>query len=222
MKGTCPLCGTRKAKRACPAVQQEICAVCCGTKRLTEIACPPDCAYLTASRAHPPAIVQRQQQRDMQFLVPRIGDLTEAQYQLLLFAQAVLLQHARDAMPPVLDDDVADAAATVAATLETASKGIIYEHQAASAPAQRLVTALTRVIDDLRQRAGSDAGRVERDLAAALRRLEKLGRETRGAVPDEDSPDRSWLALATRLLGSAPGSAGPDRVPEVERPRIVL
>ncbi len=216
------MCGTRKAKRACPAVQQEICAVCCGTKRLTEIACPPDCAYLTASRAHPPAIVQRQQQRDMQFLVPRIGDLTEAQYQLLLFAQAVLLQHARDAMPPLLDDDVADAAATVAATLETASKGIIYEHHAASAPAQRLVTALTRAVDDLRQRAGADAGRVERDLAAALRRLEKLAREARGAVPDEDSPDRSWLTLATRLLGSAAGSAAPDRVPEMEKPRIVL
>ena len=38
---TCPLC-RQEATRACPAVGQDICPVCCGTKRLVEIACPPD------------------------------------------------------------------------------------------------------------------------------------------------------------------------------------
>ena len=42
----CPLCGERKAKRACPALNRHICAVCCGTKRLVEINCPADCVYL--------------------------------------------------------------------------------------------------------------------------------------------------------------------------------
>jgi hypothetical protein len=224
MKGVCSLCGVRKAKRTCPAVQQGICAVCCGTKRLTEIACPPECVYLKASRVHPPAIVQRQQQRDMQFLAPRIGDLTESQYRLLLFAQAIVQQHARNAMPPLVDMDVADAAATVAATLETASKGIIYEHRAASIPAQRLATELTRPIADLRQRAGAEVARVERDLAAALRRLERLAREAQGSVPEDGAEDRSWLALASRLLETAAAAERerPETSPEGDKPRIVL
>ena len=197
--------------------------MCCGTKRLTEIACPPDCVYLTTARAHPPAIIQRQHQRDMHFLLPRISDLTEAQYRLVLFAQAVVQQHANGAVPPVLDADVAEAAATVAATLETASKGIIYEHQAASIPARRLATELGRAAGDLRQRAGSEAGRVERDLATALRRLERLAGDARAEIPEGDTPERSWLALATRLLGSGEAGTGTHEAqPEADKPRIVI
>ena len=47
----CPLCGKRNARRACPALGHLICAVCCGTKRLTEIACPSDCGYLATARS---------------------------------------------------------------------------------------------------------------------------------------------------------------------------
>jgi hypothetical protein len=55
----CPLCGLRRARRACPALGKQICAVCCGTKRLVEIQCPSDCVYLAVSREHPPAAVVR-------------------------------------------------------------------------------------------------------------------------------------------------------------------
>src|SRR5437762_3565531 len=152
MRALCPLCGTRKAKRACPVINRDICPVCCGTKRLTEIACPPDCPYLTSARVHPAAVVQRQHERDMQFLLPRIGDLTETQYRLFLYVQALVLTYAKSAIPAPHDVDVAEAAATVAATLETARKGIIYEHQAASLPAQRLATEIGRAVADLAKR----------------------------------------------------------------------
>ena len=219
---TCPLCRTRKARRTCPGVHQEICAVCCGTKRLTEIACPDDCAYLSSARAHPPAVVQRQHERDMQFLVPRIADLTESQYRLLLFAQAIVLQHAPAIVPPVHDADVAEAAATVAATLETAGKGIIYEHRAASMPAQRLVAEITRAVTDLQQRSGAEAARVERDLAVALRRLERLAREAAGAIPDSAAAESSWLALAGRLMAGAAATRDETPSAPAEKPRIVI
>src|SRR2546423_8134229 len=125
MKSVCPLCGVRRAKRACPGVSRDICAVCCGTKRLTEIACPSDCPYLSTARAHPAAAVQRQQERDMAFVLPRISDLSETQYRLFLFVQATVLQHAASAGPALLDSDVAEATPTVAATLETPRSGII-------------------------------------------------------------------------------------------------
>jgi hypothetical protein len=221
MKSVCPLCGTRKARRACPGTNQVICAVCCGTKRLIEIACPPDCVYLATARSHPAAVIQRQQTRDMEFVLPRISDLTDAQYRLFLFLQATVLQHAKGALPPPHDADVADAAATVAATLETARKGIIYEHQAASIPAQRLATEIGRAITDLRKRAGSEAARLERDAAAALRRLERAAREAAAHVPDPSSPESSWLALATRMMGDAATARSDVDAPR-EEPRIIV
>lgn len=44
----CPLCTSRKGKRACPAKGASICSICCGEKRVVEIACPSDCVYLSA------------------------------------------------------------------------------------------------------------------------------------------------------------------------------
>jgi hypothetical protein len=125
-------------------------------------------------------------------------------------------------MPAPQDADVADAAGSVAATLETARKGIIYEHHAASMPGQRLATEVGRAIADLTQRAGSDAARMERDAAAALRRLERVAREARANVPDEASPATSWLSIAARLMGGA-ADAGPEQTaaPSAE-PRIIL
>lgn len=197
-----------------------MCPVCCATKRLTEIACPPDCGYLSAARAHPAAVVQRQQDRDLAYLLPKIADLSETQYQLFMFLQAIVLQRAAAMMPAPLDADVADAAGTVAATLETANKGIIYEHQAASLPAQRLAAELRRGVADLAERAGSSASRLERDSAAALRRLERAARDAQKEAPDAASPVSSWMTLSARLLKAA----GPARAatPSEDQPGTLV
>ena len=124
----------------------------------------------------------------MGFVLPRISDLTEMQYRLFLYLQALVLQHAKAAIPSPHDADVADAAATVAATLETAGKGIIYEHQAQSLPAQRLASEIGRSVAELAQRAGAQASRVERDAAIALRRLERVAREAAPTCPTKRRP----------------------------------
>src|SRR5512133_3975440 len=78
----CPLCRQRAARRACPAVGREICPVCCGTKRLVEIACPSDCGYLAAAQSHPAAIVRRQQQHDLIFMTALMKGLTSPQKEI--------------------------------------------------------------------------------------------------------------------------------------------
>src|SRR5438105_13838964 len=125
---SCPLCRTRKPRRACPALNQTICAVCCGTKRLTEIQCPDDCVYLASAREHPAAVVRRQQEHDVAVLLPTITHLTERQYQLFFLFHTLVARHVPEGFARLVDDDVADAAGTFAATLETASRGVIYEH----------------------------------------------------------------------------------------------
>ena len=198
----CPLCRTRKAKRACPALNQSICAVCCGTKRLTEINCPETCSYLSTSRSHPPAVVQRRQEKDLRFVLPLMAELTDQQYQLLLFFQGLVVQHAASAVPSLVDSDVAEATAALASTLETAGKGIIYQHQAASLPAQRLVTRLDTAFRELTKQAGSAAAAIERDAAAALRRISKAANDARTALPGDDDP--VYVKLLGRLMSAAP------------------
>jgi hypothetical protein len=225
MRGVCSLCGTRKAKRACPALGHDICPVCCATKRHVEIACTPDCGYLSAARAHPAAVIQRQQERDMRFLIPRLSDFTEAQYRLFLLTQAIVVRHATAALPRPNDVDVADAVASVAATLETAGKGIIYEHRAASIPAQRIAGEVSSAIGDLVKRVGADGARLERDAAKALRALERSAREAQQDIPDAGNPDASWLTLAARIMAGmedAPASGAPESADSEAGPKLVI
>src|ERR1051325_10138014 len=135
---SCPLCRSRKEKRFCPALNQTICPVCCGTKRLTEIQCVETCTYLASAREHPAAVVKRQQEHDVALLLPTLQGLTERQYQLFFLFQSLIARHTPEGFARLVDDDVADAASAVAATLETADRGVIYDHPAQSLLAQRL------------------------------------------------------------------------------------
>src|SRR4029077_19986597 len=120
---TCPICHTRKPRRACPALHQTICPVCCGTKRLTEIQCPDDCVYLTSAREHPAAVVKRQQEHDVAILLPTIQGLTERQYQLFSLFQSLISRHTPEGFTRLLDDDVAEAAGGVGAALASEGGG---------------------------------------------------------------------------------------------------
>jgi hypothetical protein len=153
---------------------------------LTEISCPPTCAYLSSARTHPAAVVQRRRERDLRFLLPLLADLSEPQYRLLLFFQALVVKHAQTAVPPITDSDIAEAAAAVAATFETAGKGIIYEHQAGSLPAQRLAVDLGHAVSDMRRKGAEPS--VERDATVVLRTLERAARTAPGALADDEAP----------------------------------
>jgi hypothetical protein len=159
---------------------------------------------LTSAKAHPPAVVQRRQERDVAFVLPLISDLSDTQYRLLLFFQSLIVKHADAAIPAVLDTDIAEAAATVAATLETADKGIIYEHQAVSVPAQRLASELGRGLAEVASQAGAQRARIERDAATSLRRIERSARTAPTALAGDEEPN--YLRLLNRML--QPG-AGP-------------
>jgi hypothetical protein len=190
---SCPLCHVRKERRACPALRQTICPVCCGTKRLTEIQCPEDCVYLASAREHPAAVVRRQQEHDIGVLMPTLQGLTERQHQLFFLFQSLIGRHTPEGFARLLDDDVAEAAAVVASTLETAARGVIYEHAAQSLTAQRLATEMTAMLAEMREKGVKV---FDREAALVLRAVEKGARETRKAEPGETA----YLTLMARLL----------------------
>jgi hypothetical protein len=216
---TCPSCGRRRAKRACPALGADICTICCGTKRLVEIRCPADCPYLASARQHPPAVAQRRHERDARFLWPFVNGLSEAQYRLLLIFETVIRRYRAHAIPPLRDEDVAEAAASLAATLETADRGIIYEHRPTSLTAQRLAGELKTALDEL-TRAPEGRRSIPRDSAEALRRIERAAKTAAGELGDGDA---SYLDLVERFLADI-GTKSEESRPaaSVETPRLII
>lgn len=212
----CPLCRQRKARRACPALGNRICAVCCGTKRLVEIACPADCPYLTSSREHPPAAAVRRHQDDVSSIVRAMRDLNERQSRLLLLILSALVRYQPSELQPLVDEDVADAVGALAATSETAVRGVIYEHRPASLSAERLIAALKRVLAEVDPAAGTS---FQRDAAVVLRRVETAARE---AISAAAGNRRAFVDLLRRIIRPGEEPAGSEESSGEEPPRVII
>ncbi len=198
----CPLCGQRRAKRACPALRHDICPVCCATKRLVEIRCPSDCVHLATARQHPAAAIKRQHETDLRTLMAALGPMTEGQLQLFFLIQSYLLKPAPAGTPRPVDREVADAATAVAATLETASRGVIFEHRADTINGQRLAAELRTVLEEAGRGGGS---RFEREAAAVPRSVASAAGQLSGADPGS----RHYLDLVARVLREGAPEAPP-------------
>lgn len=191
--------------------------MCCGTKRLTEIACPADCAYLAAAREHPAAVVVRRQHRDVGFVLQFVRDFSDRQSQLFVLIATYIVRVAADAaaLQPLLDEDVGDAMRSLASTYETAVRGVIYEHPATSLPAQRLVSGLKPLLAE----AGKNGGTAfERDAAVVLRRIDQAVVDVRAAAPDQR---RAFLELIERIFAKAAKGDDPTDPAPAERRLIV-
>ena len=186
--------------------------MCCGTKRLTEIRCPRDCPYLATAREHPPAISLRKQQRDVALLIEYMRDFNEQQSQLFFMTSAFLVGYQPSEFQPVIDDDVAQAAGALAATFETAGRGVIYEHRPTSAPAEHLSTALKALFAEAGGRA---RGSFERDAAVVLRRIETAVSGIRKVEPEGRRP---LLDLLGRMIRNSPG----DEPQGQAAPRLIV
>jgi hypothetical protein len=190
--------------------------VCCGTKRLSEIACPPDCVYLASAREHPPAAFVRQRQRDVALLIDAMRDLNDRQAQLFLFAATLLLQYEPPALQPLIDDDLIDAAVALAATYDTAAKGLIYEHRPPSLPAERLVQALKPRLAEAGKRGGSA---FERDVAVVFRQIGEAASRVRELEPDNR---RAFLDLLRREMRTPPEKTNAHDDAASDPPRLIV
>ena len=194
----CPLCGNRRARRGCPAVGQQICAICCGTKRLVEINCPSDCVWLASAREHPPAVAVRQQQRDRALLMPLMLDFMERQAELFFLVVSFIVRYEPPEFQPLFDEDVEEGVGALASTFETAARGVIYDHRASSLPAERLSSALKPALAEMGRRFGTA---FERDAAGVLRRIATLAHDVRAQEP---ANRRAFLELLRRIVTAFP------------------
>lgn len=181
-------------------MRHDICTVCCATKRLVEIHCTEDCRYLESAQRHPAAVIKRQIDADVNVLMATIGPLSEQQLQLFFLLQSMVLSYKPEGLSRLTDPDVALAAGALAGSLETASKGLIFEESTGSVVAEGLRRALKPFIDEVTKNGGS---RVQSEVAFVLRGLERGARHEGGHIP---SGERSYLEIVGRVFQQRPAS----------------
>ena len=198
-------------KRSCPALREQICTVCCATKRLVEITCTDDCRYLEAAQRHPAAVVKRQLDADVTVLMATVGRLSEQQLQLFFLLQSMVLSYKPEGLARLVDADVALATGALASSLETASRGVIFEESTGSVVAEGVRRALKPVIGEVTKGGGS---RAEREVAIVLRGMERGARHEGNVIPPGET---SYLDLVARVFQQRPQKAR-----EQAKPLIVL
>jgi len=207
--GMCPVCRERKGKRPCPAKQASICSACCGSKRLVEIDCPSDCRYLTGAHAAGWDGLDRDYRRDLRRLAPHVQQLSEAQQQLCFLA-LVGISRIRSARRELTDALLLEAVSALRKTVETRTRGILFEHAAEDARAQAVAHELREVFE-AKDESGRPVSPDDADLLAVLGALQAALRATAG----EAEGAVAFLDTAARLaarFGARPAAASGPRI----------
>src|SRR5712671_137700 len=146
----CAICHKRKAKRHCPGVRGEICAICCGTEREVTVDCPFDCIYLKESRRYdwkksPPL-------DSLPFPETEVteGFLAENE-QFIGQIGLVLLNYALE-NPKTTDHDLKGALEKMVRTDETLSSGIYYESVPEESSQIGLFRAVKTFLDEYQEK----------------------------------------------------------------------
>lgn len=217
----CPLCRSRKGKRPCPGIHGTICSVCCGEKRIVEVPCPADCAYLRSGtdndlrREASDYLKHQSPEKGIRWLrtLETLGFLLDGIEGLI----AALPSRTLD------DSDLRSVLECARMTFDAEAKGIIYEDLPPSPSMQAvtrdLVSAIramtTSVLDELR--------RVRPDSAPATWGAAESAQCLQVIVDRCDfhlaktGPRDSFFAHLRRIHPPAKGATG-----AAEGPRILL
>jgi hypothetical protein len=208
----CKRCGQRRAKRACPALQMDICTICCGTEREVSISCPLECEYLReAHRREKSVPVETEEAAHLDIEVTE--EFIREQEELVVFSIYSLL-NASLQTPGAVDTDVLNALQALIKTYRTAESGLIYEARADNPIAAAVQNAFAAELADYREiraeRDGLVAPLREKEILGVLVFLARLGQQNLNGRPK----GRLFLDVLSRM-------APPESIDERE-PSIIL
>ncbi len=180
----CKRCGKRRARRACPALQAEICSICCGTEREVSISCPLECEYLREAHEHEkPLPVEA---KDV--FAPEVEiseEFIRDHEELLLFAISSLLEGALRT-PGAVDSDALEALDALIKTQRTAESGLIYESHAENPVAAAVQRSVSDALAEY-QRILSERDRFSqprgKEILGVLVFLRRFGRQSLNGRP---------------------------------------
>ncbi len=172
----CKICSKRRAKRFCPAVQGDICTICCGTEREVSLACPLECEYLREAHRHEKPVPVAEAQLTANSDITVNEELLSEHEELLLFSIHSLFQ-ATARTSGAVDPDVMAALEAEIQTHRTMSSGLFYETK----PENMVALA------------------VQRAFAASLTDYQKLRSEREPLSPVRDSTLLAILVFLHRI-----------------------
>ncbi|MBV9759019.1 MAG: hypothetical protein JO340_00505 [Acidobacteriaceae bacterium] len=162
----CKICGKRRAKRACPAVQGDICTICCGTEREVSLSCPLECEYLQeAHRRERPIPISDKQLANQDVAVDE--EFLRSREELVLFCIYSLVQ-AAIRTPGAIDADALTALEASIQTHRTLDSGLLYETRAENTVAAAIQRAFTASLAEYQKL------RVEREALSPVRNSDVL------------------------------------------------
>lgn len=167
MAELCRICNTRRARRRCPGIHGDICAVCCGNQREVNIFCPLDCQYLREARLHekPPALdLKNLPNSDIRVDEQFLRDREE-----LVFFCTFTLADAALRTPGAVDSDVQAALDALIRTRRTSESGLVYETRAEDRVAAAVQELFERSLADYQKEREAKEG------VAPFRNAEILG-----------------------------------------------
>ena len=138
-------------------------------------------------------------------LMPAMSELSDRQSRFFFLFQSIVARRPSDPLRPLVDADLVEAADTLGRTLDTASRGVIYEATPQSLAAQELAAELRRAFDEVAVELKGPRSPLERD---ASRALQALAEAARRVGPLEGNERQGFLELVRRVLRPSPGRQG--------------
>jgi hypothetical protein len=180
----CKICGKRRAKRTCPAVEGDICTICCGTEREVSLPCPLTCEYLQeAHRREKPVQVRQDQMSYPEVQVSE--EFIRTHEELLMFCAYALVQ-AGTRTEGALDTDVMAALEALIQTQRTLASGLVYETRPENMVAfgvQRSFSASLTEYEKLRSERDPLSPMRGSDILATLVFLHRIGQQNQNGRP---------------------------------------
>jgi hypothetical protein len=205
----CKICGKRRAKRACPAVHGDICALCCGTDRETTLTCPLECEYLQEAHRHERPIEVAD--ADLSNPGTLISEHFIAEHEeLVMFCVYALLQAALRT-PGAVDSDVLAALDALVKTHRTLESGLMYDsfsENAIAAAIQRSFSASLADYQKLREEREALSPVHNSDILKALIFLHRIGQQNRNGRPK----GRMFIDLLKQMTPEMPAA---ERTPSI-------
>jgi hypothetical protein len=156
MPEKCAICHSRRPRRYCPALREDICPQCCGREREQTIACPFECEFLNQGRDH----------ERLRELAP--GDIPHPEitvkesflrdHEPLVLVAAGAVAEGSERIEGLLDQDAREALESLVQTYKTLGSGLIYETKPKNPIAAALHELVQLRVAEFRQRIAQQAG----------------------------------------------------------------
>ena len=204
----CKICGKRRARRHCPAVHGDICAICCGTEREVSLSCPLECEYLQeAHRREKPTPIDEKQIADPDITVTE--EFLRNHEELLLFCMVSLVEAALRTSSAT-DADALEALEALIKTYRTTESGLLYETRPVNTIAAAVQRAFSASLEDYQKIRAERENLSYRnaEILGVLVFLRRLGQRNQNGRPR----GRMYLDLLRQMT---PATARDEGVPGI-------